>query len=73
MSICIDRSKSFQESLKMKGAIEQVIGCESEITTLLSRCLLTLSLRVAVSPQVNSAIRLFLFLRKVQGGKDERL
>jgi len=44
-------------SLSNERAAEQFIGREAETAILLSRCLLTLSLRVAVSAHVNSSVR----------------
>ena len=43
-------------SLSNERAAEQFIGREAETAILLSRCLLTLSLRVAVSAHVNSSV-----------------
>ncbi len=46
-------------SLSNERAAEQFNGREAETATLLSRCLFTLSLRVAVSAHVNSSVRRF--------------
>ena len=50
----------FRNVAKDKGATQQFNGREGETATFLSRCLLSLSLRVAVSPHVNSIVGRFV-------------
>ena len=44
------------EVFETQTAAQQIIGREGETATFLSRCLLTLTLTLAVSPHVNSIV-----------------
>ena len=45
------------EVFETQTAAQQIIGREGETATFLSRCLLTLTLTLSVSPHVNSIVR----------------
>ena len=52
--------QNIKAAYSYQRAVEQIIGREGETATLLLRCLVSLNLRVAVSPHVNSAVRLLV-------------
>jgi hypothetical protein len=54
----MDNRKQLKEISSLSAHSQQVIGLEAETATLLSRCLLSFNLRVAVSARVNAAVNL---------------